>query len=149
MVAEIYGPTEDGRLQVAGQVKQRMERLDGVVDVDWYVEPPQPKHQLLIDSEKAALHGVSPAEIARTLRLASAGDSPGLLHDDNAKEDVPLDLRLIAGALIMLSLVLAHYSDPRRLYFTAFIGINLFQSAFTNWCPMITVLKKIGVRSSI
>ncbi len=94
VVAEIYGPTEDGRLQVASQVKQLMERLDGVVDVDWYVEAPQPKHQLLIDSEKAALHGVSPAEIARTLRLASAGDSPGLLHDDNAKEDVPLDLRL-------------------------------------------------------
>ncbi len=94
LVAEIYGPTEDGRLHVAGQVKQLLERLDGVVDVDWYVEAPQPKHQLLIDTEKAALHGVSPTEIARTLRLASAGDSPGLLHDDTAKEDVPLDLRL-------------------------------------------------------
>jgi len=94
LVAEIYGPTEDGRLHVADQVKQLMQRLDGVVDVDWYVEAPQPKHQLLIDPEKAALHGVSPAEIARTLRLASAGDSPGLLHDDTAKEDVSLDVRL-------------------------------------------------------
>ena len=36
-------------------------------------------------------------------------------------------LRLIAGALIVLSLVFAHYSDPRWLYFTAFIGLNLFQ----------------------
>jgi len=94
LVAEVYGPTEDGRLHVAGQVKQLMESLDGVVDVDWYVEAPQPKHQLLIDLEKAALHGVSPSEIARTLRLASAGDSPGLLHDDTAKEDVLLDVRL-------------------------------------------------------
>jgi len=58
-------------------------------------------------------------------------------------------LRLIAGALIMLSLVLAHYSDLRWLYFTAFIGLNLFQSAFTNTCPMMTFLKKLGVRSSI
>lgn len=55
-------------------------------------------------------------------------------------------LRLIAGALIGLSLALAHYSDPRWLYFTAFIGLNLFQSAFTNWCPMMTFLRKLGVR---
>ncbi len=58
-------------------------------------------------------------------------------------------LRLIAGALIVLSLVLAQYSDVRWLYFTAFIGLNLFQSAFTNWCPMMTFLKKLGARSSI
>ncbi len=58
-------------------------------------------------------------------------------------------VRLIAGALITLSLVLAHYTDPRWLYFTAFIGLNLFQSAFTNWCPMMTFLKKLGVRSTV
>jgi Protein of unknown function (DUF2892) len=57
-------------------------------------------------------------------------------------------LRLIAGALIMLSLVLAHFSDPNWLYFTAFIGLNLFQSAFTDWCPMITFLRKLGVRAT-
>jgi hypothetical protein len=55
-------------------------------------------------------------------------------------------LRLIAGALTVVSLVLAQYSDPRWLYFTAFIGLNLFQSAFTNWCPMMTFLRKLGVR---
>ncbi len=94
MVAEIYGPTEEGRQRIAGQVKQLMEGLDGVVDVDWYVEDPQPKHQLVIDREKAALHGITAAEIARTLRLAGAGESAGLLHDDTAKEDVPLEVRL-------------------------------------------------------
>ena len=57
-------------------------------------------------------------------------------------------LLLIAGAPIVLSLALAHYSDPRWLYFTAFIGLNLFQSAFTNWCPMITFLRKLGVRAT-
>ena len=38
--------------------------------------------------------------------------------------------------------------DLRWFYFTAFVGLNLFQSAFTNWCPMITFLKKLGVRSA-
>jgi multidrug efflux pump subunit AcrB len=94
MVAEIYGPTEEGRQRIAGQVKQLMEGLDGVVDVDWYVEDPQPKHQLVIDHEKAALHGITAAEIARTLRLGGAGEAAGLLHDDAAKEDVPLEVRL-------------------------------------------------------
>lgn len=55
-------------------------------------------------------------------------------------------LRLIAGFFIVLSVVLAIAWDTRWLYFTAFVGLNLFQSAFTNWCPMITVLRKLGVR---
>jgi multidrug efflux pump subunit AcrB len=94
LVAEVYGPAEEGRLRIAGEIKRRMETLDGVVDVDWYVEDQQPKQQLIIDREKAALHGVAPAEIARTLRIASAGEMAGLLHDDIAKEDVPLQVRL-------------------------------------------------------
>jgi hypothetical protein len=54
-------------------------------------------------------------------------------------------LRLIAGAFILLSLALAHYVDPKWLWFTAFIGLNLFQSGFTNWCPMMAILEKLGV----
>ena len=54
-------------------------------------------------------------------------------------------LRMIAGGLTLVSLALAHYVDPRWLWFTAFIGANLLQSAFTNWCPMMTILRKIGV----
>jgi hypothetical protein len=37
--------------------------------------------------------------------------------------------------------------NPNWYYFTAFVGLNLFQSAFTNWCPMITILQKFGVKS--
>lgn len=55
-------------------------------------------------------------------------------------------LRMIAGFFVMLSVVLGVYHDPRWFYFTAFVGLNLFQSAFTNWCPMITILRKMGVR---
>jgi hypothetical protein len=54
-------------------------------------------------------------------------------------------LRLIAGAFTLLSLALAHFQDPRWLWFTAFIGLNLLQSGFTNWCPMMTILDKLGV----
>jgi Inner membrane protein YgaP-like, transmembrane domain len=54
-------------------------------------------------------------------------------------------LRLIAGFFIMLSLALAHYHSPNWLWFTGFVGLNLFQSAFTNWCPMMTILEKLGV----
>lgn len=57
-------------------------------------------------------------------------------------------LRMIAGFFVMLSVALAVTVDTRWLYFTAFVGLNLFQSAFTNWCPMITFLKKLGVRQA-
>ena len=53
-------------------------------------------------------------------------------------------LRLIAGVIIMLTVALGHYVDSNWYYFTAFVGLNLFQSAFTNWCPMITILRKFG-----
>ena len=55
-------------------------------------------------------------------------------------------LRMIAGFFVMLSVALGIWHDPRWFYFTAFVGLNLFQSAFTNWCPMITILRKLGVR---
>lgn len=55
-------------------------------------------------------------------------------------------LRMIAGALILVSVGLGAYQDPRWFWFTAFIGVNLFQSAFTNWCPMMTILRKLGVQ---
>ena len=54
-------------------------------------------------------------------------------------------LRGIAGFLILLSLLLAHYVHPGWLWFAAFVGLNLFQSAFTNWCPMMWILKKRGI----
>ena len=54
-------------------------------------------------------------------------------------------MHIVAGAFIMISLVLAHYVNPKWLYFTAFVGVNLFQSGFTNWCLMAIILKKLGV----
>lgn len=55
-------------------------------------------------------------------------------------------LRMIAGAIVVLTLALGYMVSPYWYLFTAFVGLNLFQSAFTNWCPMITFLRKLGVR---
>lgn len=55
-------------------------------------------------------------------------------------------LRLIAGTFVVLSVLLGMYVHPYFLWFTVFVGANLFQSAFTNWCPMMTFLRWAGVR---
>ena len=57
-------------------------------------------------------------------------------------------LRLIAGFFVMASVALGYWVNPNWFLFTAFVGLNLFQSAFTKWCPMITILRKLGVPSS-
>ncbi|PLY16126.1 MAG: DUF2892 domain-containing protein [Sedimenticola sp.] len=49
-----------------------------------------------------------------------------------------------AGAAILVSLLLSHYHSPNWLWFTAFVGANLLQSAFTGFCPLATMLKKMG-----
>jgi multidrug efflux pump subunit AcrB len=94
LVAEVYGPQQDGRLRIARQIRNLWKRTDGVVDVDWYVEDDQPKYRLAVDQEKAALNGVSEDDIARTMQIASAGYPAGLLHAAAEKEDVPLNIRL-------------------------------------------------------
>ncbi len=60
--------------------------------------------------------------------------------------DVNRWLRLVAGAFVMASLALGYLVSAKWYLFTAFVGLNLFQSAFTNWCPMMTILRKLGVR---
>ena len=56
-------------------------------------------------------------------------------------------LRAVAGFFIFISVLLAHFHSPYWLFFTGFVGLNLFQSAFTNWCPMMNILKALGVKS--
>jgi hypothetical protein len=56
-------------------------------------------------------------------------------------------IRLIAGAFVLLSLALGYWVNQYWFLFTAFVGLNLFQSAFTNWCPMMTFLRKAGVKA--
>ncbi|MEO9945273.1 DUF2892 domain-containing protein [Paraglaciecola sp.] len=55
-------------------------------------------------------------------------------------------LRLIAGTLLLISLALTYWVHPNWIFFSIFIAANLIQSAFTLWCPMSTILKKLGVQ---
>ncbi len=56
-----------------------------------------------------------------------------------------LVIRRLAGTFILISLTLGWWVSPYWFLFTAFVGLNLLQSALTNWCPMMTVLRKLGV----
>jgi hypothetical protein len=55
-------------------------------------------------------------------------------------------LRLIAGAFVTLSVLLGMFVHPYFLWFTLFVGLNLTQSALTNWCPMMSLLRRAGVK---
>ena len=57
-------------------------------------------------------------------------------------------LRLIAGFFVMLSVALGYWVHPAWFLFTAFVGANLFQSSFTNWCPMMSFLRKAGIKDA-
>ncbi|ODS51876.1 MAG: multidrug transporter AcrB [Acidobacteria bacterium SCN 69-37] len=99
LVAEVYGPDIDRRLAIAGAVRQAMAETDGVVDVDWYVEDPQPRVVLDVDAERAAAAGVPVASVLSVVRMAVEGDTAGLLHDPAAREAVPVVLQLPRPAL--------------------------------------------------
>ena len=90
----MYGPDYKGQIQLASQIKQIFKQTPGVVNVDWYVEDPQTKYDLKVDLDKASLHGVSAAEVTRTLQIGLGGADAGLLHDPHSREDIPIVVRL-------------------------------------------------------
>lgn len=55
-------------------------------------------------------------------------------------------LRLIAGLVVLVSILLAVYFNIHWLWLTGFVALNLIQSAFTKWCPMMTVLRTVGLK---
>jgi multidrug efflux pump subunit AcrB len=94
LVAEVYGPDYKGQIELAAQIKQVFQHTSGVVDVDWYVEDPQTKYDMKVDLEKAALHGISPGDVTRTVQIGLGGATAGLLHDSHSREDIPIEVRL-------------------------------------------------------
>jgi hypothetical protein len=58
-------------------------------------------------------------------------------------------VRIVAGSFILISLALAHWVSPWWLLFTAFVGVNLIQSAFTHVCPAASLLKKLGLKETV
>jgi multidrug efflux pump subunit AcrB len=94
IVAEVYGPTPASRLKLATDVKKIMEETPGVVDIDWYVEAPQPEIRYVADKEKAALAGIAESDISSALAVASTGVAVDALHLQDEREDVPIRLEL-------------------------------------------------------
>ena len=94
LVAEVYGPDYKGQIDLARRIKDVFKNTPGVTDVDWYVQDPQTKYDLQVDLDKAALHGISAAEVTRTIQIALKGTTAGLLHRPEAREDVPIEVRL-------------------------------------------------------
>jgi multidrug efflux pump subunit AcrB len=92
LVAEVYGPDAATRQRLAETMRNIFRSTPGVVDVDWYVESPHPKEVLIVDKEKAALHGIDADTVARTLRVALGGESAGRLHVPHDQE--PVDIAL-------------------------------------------------------
>ena len=93
IVAEVYGPSQDGQIRIAKEIKDVFESTPGVVDVDWYVEDSQRKLVFEVDRQKAALNGITAEAIARTLKVAVSGSKAGLLHVEDAKDPVEIFLR--------------------------------------------------------
>ena len=94
LVAEVYGPTEQARNGYAREVLKAFRSIDGIVDVDSTLNPTSPKLNLVLDREKAALHGVAPAHVVQTLFAAGQGQTLGTFHVQRGSTQVPVVLQL-------------------------------------------------------
>ena len=94
LVAEVYGPSEAERARAAGEVVKAFQSVDGVVDVDSTLNPTSPEASLVLDREKAALHGVAPQSVIQTLYLAGQGHTVGTFHVQRGDTQVPVIVQL-------------------------------------------------------
>ena len=117
LVAEVYGPDEQSRVALAREVRTIFAETDGVVDIDWYREQDRTKLVLVVDKEKAALNGLSEAEIGRAVALALSGQSIDLFHQPRDREEIDIVLQLPQSARArvdtLLDLGLRPERDPR------------------------------------
>ena len=94
LVAEVYGPDDATRLEVANRVKGVFETTEGVADIDWYVDADHTTRNIKIDAVKAAASGVTLSDAQAALRIALSGGNVGLLHEDESREDISAVVRL-------------------------------------------------------
>jgi multidrug efflux pump subunit AcrB len=125
LVAEVYGPDPGRRTAVAAQIKSIFEQTPGVVDTDWFVEAQPAKIMLAVDGDKAAAAGLSPAAVAAVVRMAGSGESVGLLHDEQAREDLPIVIRLPHDNRAL------HAVQSIRLHGTRPVAVGELSSAVT------------------
>jgi multidrug efflux pump subunit AcrB len=94
LVAEVYGPDYGRQIELARQVRTIFEQTPGVVDVDWYVVADQTKLDFQVEQDKAAMRGISAANVSQDVSIALGGAEAGLLHKASEREDVPIRVRL-------------------------------------------------------
>ena len=94
LVAEVYGPDYNRQREIAKKILQIFDETPGVVDTDWYMEEYQKRFDFIVDKEKAALHGITEAQVNQELLLALRGQRVGLVHIPKEKEDVDIVIRM-------------------------------------------------------
>jgi multidrug efflux pump subunit AcrB len=107
MVAEVYGPSEGERARIAREVLAAFHATRGVVDVDSSLSATAPKTSLVVDAEKASLHGVAPAAVVQTLSAAGGGLTLGTFHVERGAAQVPVVLQLAPAQRSRLDQLLA------------------------------------------
>jgi len=106
LVAEIYGPSDTARVKLATRVREIFNETPGVVDIDWYRQKDREKTVITVDREKAALNGISAADISATVDLAVKGLPVDLLHQPREKEPISIILELPRGQRARIDTVL-------------------------------------------
>ncbi|WP_243324680.1 efflux RND transporter permease subunit [Geothrix sp. SG200] len=114
IVAEVYGPSDAERARLAGDVLGAFKSVDGIVDVDSTLNETSPKISLVLDREKAALHGVAPAHVVQTLYMAGYGHTAGTFHVLRGSSQVPVVVQLPAEKRQRLDQILQLYVPGAR-----------------------------------
>ncbi len=115
LVAEVYGPDEQGRMALAQRVKELFETTPGIVDVDWSARRGPPVLRYEVDQQRAAVRGVVPAQVATTVRTLIHGDSSVWAYLPREREPVAVRLQLARAQR-------ASEADLRSLYFSSMLG---------------------------
>ncbi len=93
LVAEVYGPDYDEQIRIAKELQVKMKQTEDVVDVDWMVEADQKEQRLVIDKEKALLHGVAPEQIVKAMHLSLTDRPVGKIYNERSNQDVGINLK--------------------------------------------------------
>ena len=94
LVAEIYGPDEEMRFEVAQQLKKLLNETESVVDIDWMVEDDQVEYKFEVDKERAMLAGVTTEQIVYTMNMALMGNNASYIVDEREQNQVGIKIRL-------------------------------------------------------
>ncbi|MFZ4512566.1 MAG: efflux RND transporter permease subunit, partial [Geothrix sp.] len=150
IVAEVYGPTEAERTRLATEVLGAFKSVDGIVDVDSTMNPTSPKLSLVLDREKAALHGVAPAHVIQTLSMAGYGYTAGTFHVLRGSSQVPVVVQLAPekrqrlDQLLQLSVPGARGMVPVRELVTVKEGLEDAAILHKNLMPVTYVFSDLA-----